>query len=120
MTILGIIINLFEDLCLWIPKSTVINWIPETRNMVHPKTGHFSVQYSNGPTNPDFLKINLKIQTFLRSNFKWSGFQKVELQLQSRFQMFFDKMAVICPDFKWMGFQISDPIPNPDHLQTNL
>ena len=34
--------------------------------------------------------------------------------------MIFDKMAVICPDFKWLGFQISDPIWNPDHLQTNL
>ena len=24
------------------------------------------------------------------------------------------------PDFKWLGFQISDLIPNPDHLQPNL
>ena len=32
----------------------------------------------------------------------------------------FDKMAPICTDFKWLGFQISDPIQNPDHLQPNL
>ena len=29
-------------------------------------------------------------------------------------------MAVICPDFKWLGFQILNLIQNPDHLQTNL
>ena len=28
--------------------------------------------------------------------------------------MVFDKMAAICPDFKWLGFRISD------HLQPNL
>ena len=26
------------------------------------------------------------------------------------FQMVFDKMAPICPDYKWLGFWISDPI----------
>ena len=26
-------------------------------------------------------------------------------------------MATICLDFKWLGFQISNPIRNPDHLQ---
>ena len=31
-----------------------------------------------------------------------------------------DKMAVICPDFIWLGCLISDPIWNPEHLQTNL
>ena len=34
--------------------------------------------------------------------------------------MVFDKMAAFFPDFKWLGFQISDPIKNPDHLQPNL
>ena len=38
----------------------------------------------------------------------------------SRFQMIFNQMAAICPDFKWLGFRISDPIGNQDHLQTNL
>ena len=28
----------------------------------------------------------------------------------SGFQMVFDKMAAICLDFKWSGFQISDPM----------
>ena len=34
--------------------------------------------------------------------------------------MVFDKMVPICLDFKQSGFQISDPIQNLDHLQTNL
>ena len=29
-------------------------------------------------------------------------------------------MAGICPDFKWLGFQISDPTQNLDHLQSNV
>ena len=29
-------------------------------------------------------------------------------------------MAAICLDFKWLGFWISDPIQNQDHLQPNL
>ena len=37
----------------------------------------------------------------------------------SGFEMVFDKMAAICLDFNWLGFQISDPIQNPDHLQPN-
>ena len=32
------------------------------------------------------------------------------------FQMFFDKMLAISPDFKLLGLRISDPIQNPDHL----
>ena len=36
------------------------------------------------------------------------------------FQIVFDEMAAICPDFKCLGFQISDPIWNPDHLQPNV
>ena len=31
----------------------------------------------------------------------------------------FDKMAAICPDFKWLVFRFSDTIQNPDHLQPN-
>ena len=34
--------------------------------------------------------------------------------------MIFDKMVAICLDFKWLGYQISDPIWNLNHLQTNL
>ena len=29
-------------------------------------------------------------------------------------------MVAICPNFKWLGFQISDPIQNMNHFQTNL
>ena len=31
-----------------------------------------------------------------------------------------DKMMAICPNFKWLGFRISDPIWNPEHLLPNL
>ena len=36
------------------------------------------------------------------------------------FSKVFHKMTAICPDFKWSGFQISNSLQNPDHLQTNL
>ena len=66
--------------------------------------------------------------------FKWSGFsygysfspnhlktRPFEIwTFLSVFKMVFDKMAAICPDFKWLGFRISDPIPDLDHLQPNL
>ena len=39
------------------------------------------------------------------------------LDIFDRFQMVFDKIYL---DFKWLGFQISDPIRDTDHLQTNL
>ena len=38
------------------------------------------------------------------------------LDFVSGFQIVFDKMSAICPDFKW----ITDPIRNPDHLKPNL
>ena len=44
-----------------------------------------------------------KIQTFL-----------------SGFIMVLYKMAAVSPDFKWLGFRISDTIQSPDHLQPNL
>ena len=66
--------------------------------------------------------------------FKWPGFsygysyspnhsktEPFEIQtFLSRFQMGLDKMAAICLDFEWLGFQISDPIWNSDQLQSNL
>ena len=75
-----------------------------------------------------------EIQTFWRSDFKWSWFSygysyspnhsktglfKIQTFL-SGFQMAFDKMVAICPDFKWLGFWIPDPIWNPDYLQPRL
>ena len=41
-------------------------------------------------------------------------------QFKYGFQIVLDKIVPICPDIKWLGFQISDPILNPDHLQPNL
>ena len=29
-------------------------------------------------------------------------------------------MAATCMDFKWLGFWISDPIPNPEHIVKNV
>ena len=34
--------------------------------------------------------------------------------------MVLDKKALICLNFKWLGFRISDPIQNLDYLQPNL
>ena len=31
-----------------------------------------------------------------------------------------DKVMAICPNFEWLCFRISDPIPNLDHLQTDF
>ena len=56
--------------------------------------------------------------------FKWLGFcygfHPNHTKFLSRFQMIFDKMSVICQDFKWLGFQISETFRKPDHLQPNL
>ena len=85
-----------------------IQWGSEIRPFEirkHLKSGLFEGRISNGPV------------------FKWSGFSYQPFEIRtflSGFQMVFDKMAAICPDFKWLGFRISDPIRNPDHLQPNL
>ena len=68
-------------------------------------SGLFEGQISNGPVS------------------KWLGFSYQPFEIRtflSGFQMVFDKMVAICPDFKWLGFRISDPIQNPDHLQLCL
>ena len=79
----------------------------------------------------------LEIQTFEGrisngSVFKWSGFNygyrhspnhsKTERfkMFLSGFQMVFDKMVATYPDFKLLGFRISDHIYYLDHLQPNL
>ena len=57
--------------------------------------------------------------------FKWSGlsydhrYSKSE-HFSGDLKCFFNKMAPIRPDFKWLGFWISDPIQNPDNLSPNL
>ena len=61
----------------------------------------FCLSYSYGPNH--WTTGPFEIWTFL-----------------SGFLMVFDNTAVICPGFKWVGFQISDPIPNPDHLKVDL
>ena len=71
--------------------------------------------------NPDFLKVRFDDPVF-----KWLGFnygysystnhlktRTFEIwTFLSRFQMVLDKMTAICPDFKWLGFRISDHIWN--------
>ena len=93
------------------------------------KESEFSYGYSYtvGIWNPETFEI----PTFRRSDFKWLGLSygygyslnhsktgtfKIQTFL-SRFQMFFDKMASICPG---LGFLITDPIQNLDHSQPNL
>ena len=72
----------------------------------HLKSGLFEVRISNGMV------------------FKWWGFsfgyshsskhskaRPFEIcKFLSGFQMVFDKMVAIFPDFKWLTFRISDPI----------
>ena len=40
--------------------------------------------------------------------------------ITKRFVMVFDKTALICSDFKWLGIRISVLNWNPDHLQPDL
>ena len=53
---------------------------------------------------PTIWKLNHSKSGIFCLNFKW----------------FFVKMVAICTNLAWLGFQISDPIQNPDHLQPNL
>ena len=76
------------------------------------KVGFQMVRFSNG------LALALAIGSYSPNHLK-NGTFKIWTFL-SGFQMVFGKMAAIYPDFKWLGFQISDPILNLDHLQTNL
>ena len=78
----------------------------------HSKSRIFGDQISNGLV---FNGSNLSYMHSLKTGpFKiWT--------IVSIFQMAVDKMvAAICLNFKWLGFQISDPIQNLDQLQTNL
>ena len=83
----------------------------------------------------DHLKFgNIWNLDFLRLDFIWLGFKYgcsyIPINLKTRpfqiwtfssgFQMVFDKMAAIYQDFKFLGFGVSNPIQNPDHLQHNL
>ena len=79
----------------------------------HLKSGLFEGQISNVPVfkgsglgyshSPNHLKTwPFKIWMFL-----------------SGFQMIFHKLVAICLDFKCLGFQISEPIRNPDHFELN-
>ena len=67
----------------------------------HLKWLGLSYGYSYSPNHSKTRPF--KIQTFL-----------------SRIQVVFDKKTAICLDFKWLGFRISDPIQNLDHVQPNL
>ena len=106
---------------------------------VYPKKFTKRCKQGGSEIQPFEIREHLKSALFegLISNglvFKWSGFSYCYsyspnhlktgpfaiLAFLSVFQMVFDKMAAICLDFRWLGFQISDPIRNPDHFQTNL
>ena len=77
-------------------QSTMVIW---NLTIWNPET--FEIQISNGPVlkcsgfsyDYSYNPNHLKMWTFL-----------------SGFQMVFDKMASICPDFKLLGFWFSDPI----------
>ena len=103
---------------------------------VHLKSGLFEGRISNGPVfewsgfsfgfgySPNYSKTRpFEIQMFLSGFQMVSGYSpnysktrpfKIQMFL-SGFQMVSEKMAAICPDFKWLGSRISDPIQNPDY-----
>ena len=68
--------------------------------MVHSR----SISNTVGIWNPNIWNPEtFEIRTFWRSDFKWSGFSYQPFEIRtflSGFQMFFDKMAAICPDFR--------------------
>ena len=78
------------------------------------KSRLFEGRISNGPV----FKWSGLSYTFSPNHSKIGPFKFPKFCLD--FKMVFDKMAAICPDFKWFGFWISDPIRNPDDLQPNL
>ena len=87
-----------------------IQWGSEIRPFEirkHLKSGLFEGLISNGPA----LAIVPTIQKPDHSKSK---------RFYPDFKCFFGKMAAICPDFKWLGFWILDPIQNPDHLHPKL
>ena len=78
---------------------------------------------------------NLTILNFLKIGFQMVLFSKGQAKAKSIAMVptignqdifgwilngFFYKTAAFCPYFLWSGFRISDPIRNPEHLETNL
>ena len=129
------------DIIVETPRNIKVN-----RKMMHLRSSVISTWFVNLLYNKIFvflLQWGSEIRKHFKSGlfegwisigpvFKWSSFSygystnhsktgpfKIQMFL-SGFQMYFDKIATICPDFKWFGFQISDPIWNLDHLQPNL
>ena len=91
--------------CKWTRIQTTITLTESVKQTIQQSDSFHMVGLSYGYSySPNHSKIRpFKICTFL-----------------SGFQMVFDKMAAICPDFKRSGFGISDHIQNLDHLQPNL
>ena len=76
-----------------------------------------------GTLNPDFLKIRFQMVQFSNGlalaivlTIQKTGPFEIRTFL-SGFQIVCDNMAAMCPDYKWLGFRISDLIQNPDHFQ---
>ena len=81
----------------------------------HLKSVHFEGQILNGPV---FKWSDFRNGYSYSPNHSKTGPFKIRT-FMSKFQMVLEKMVAICPE-KLLGFQISDPIQNPDHLQPNL
>ena len=96
------------DLCLIVQKNIEV-YIEQYSGDVksdHVKSRLFEGHISNGWALAMAIAI---VPTIQKPDHSKSGL------FLFRFQMVFDKMAVICPDFKWVGFRISDLIQNQDH-----
>ena len=85
--------------------NTVGIWNPTIWNQDFLKVKFQMVRFSNGQALVMSIPIVLTIQN---------------LDIIVRISNGFWQMAAIYPNFKWLGFRISDHIQNPDHLQPNL
>ena len=63
--------------------------------------------------------VGLKLQVYSQP-FENQTIHYLNVFVQISNVFFYYKMLAICSDFNCLGFQISDPIQNPDHLQPNL
>ena len=83
-------------------KKSLVQWVSE---ILHLKSRLFEGPSSNGRALAMAIVLHPTIEN---------------LDLFVRISNSFDKMAAICPELKWLGIRISDPIQNLDHLQPNL
>ena len=97
---------------IWIQWGSEIWPLEIQKNL---KSGLFKSQISSCP-NSNILAVVMVIALVPTSR-KWDQSKSGHFVWISND---LGQIAPICPDFKWLGFQISDPVQNPNLLQPNL